>query len=240
MTGFSTHGAFLAAFATAPGLGVVLFKPDSTMLFVNETAVRLYGGGTIEEHIGRKLADLYPAEWAESRTKLLQRVAETDERLLGRTIWHGRRLEVSYQRVPDEDGDDPRVLVIIREGLTPKELLPSDVTVVDADILNLGPLSVLTPRELEVLALIGQGKSAKGIAEVLGCSPRTVERHRDSIGKKLDKRDRVSLALVARAAGLSLRDARVKHVESASRPTESKPGSQAEVKPEGPKVNRAD
>lgn len=194
-------------FAAIPGLGVGLLEADGTIVYINDTAARMYGGGTVEEHTGRRLGELYPPEWAAEKVSLLQRVIETNERLVVRYIWGGKRFEVQYQKI-EGDGDAPtRVLLTVREGITDDELIPDDFKVVTTGTANFGPLSVLSPRELEVLALIGQGKSAKVIGELLELSPRTVERHRDSIGKKLDKHDRVSLALVAQAAGLELRDA---------------------------------
>lgn len=44
----------------------------------------------------------------------------------------------------------------------------------------------LTPREQEVMRLIGQGQSNKQIAEALGISPRTVEIHRAHVMEKMD------------------------------------------------------
>ena len=72
---------------------------------------------------------------------------------------------------------------------------------------DLGPLEVLTPRELEVLALLGQGLSLKQIAKVLYRSVKTIDNHRASIGKKLAIDDRVKLAEIAFRAGLTVRDA---------------------------------
>ena len=46
-------------------------------------------------------------------------------------------------------------------------------------------LESLTPREVEVLALVAQGKTNRGIAEELGISPRTVETHRERVMAKL-------------------------------------------------------
>jgi DNA-binding NarL/FixJ family response regulator len=43
----------------------------------------------------------------------------------------------------------------------------------------------LTPRETEVLTLVAEGLSNRGIAEQLGISPRTVEAHRRVITQKL-------------------------------------------------------
>ena len=47
------------------------------------------------------------------------------------------------------------------------------------------PFDTLTIREREVLKLIAEGKSSKGIAELLFISPRTAEHHRANIRKKL-------------------------------------------------------
>lgn len=48
------------------------------------------------------------------------------------------------------------------------------------------PKPVLTPRESEILGLLGQGASSKQIARELDLSVRTVEAHRQSIKRKLD------------------------------------------------------
>jgi DNA-binding NarL/FixJ family response regulator len=47
------------------------------------------------------------------------------------------------------------------------------------------PLEALTPREREVLALMAEGRSNKGIAEVLVVTPHAVEKHVTSIFTKL-------------------------------------------------------
>lgn len=48
----------------------------------------------------------------------------------------------------------------------------------------------LTPRELQVLALIAQNEANKTIGERLGIRIRTVETHRDHINKKLGLKDK--------------------------------------------------
>jgi DNA-binding NarL/FixJ family response regulator len=48
-----------------------------------------------------------------------------------------------------------------------------------------GPLEELTPREREVLALMAEGLSNRGICEKLVVSPKTVETHVNSIFSKL-------------------------------------------------------
>lgn len=46
----------------------------------------------------------------------------------------------------------------------------------------------LTPREREVLIAVARGQTNKEIAAELGISPRTVETHRDGLGRKLGMR----------------------------------------------------
>lgn len=51
----------------------------------------------------------------------------------------------------------------------------------------------LTPRELDVVKLVGEAHTNEQIAQLLVISPRTVERHRENILGKLGMRDRVEL-----------------------------------------------
>ncbi|AMW30812.1 MULTISPECIES: response regulator [Arthrospira] len=60
-----------------------------------------------------------------------------------------------------------------------------------------GYLQDLTPRELEVLRLIGKGYSNREIAQELFISERTVKNHVSSILSRLNLRDRTQVALLA-------------------------------------------
>ena len=63
-------------------------------------------------------------------------------------------------------------------------------------------LSELTPRELEVLALLASGRSSKEIARKLVISPRTVTTHVQHILAKLDVNNRARAIAIAHQAGL--------------------------------------
>jgi DNA-binding NarL/FixJ family response regulator len=63
-------------------------------------------------------------------------------------------------------------------------------------------LDQLTPRELEVLRLIGRGMSRSQIAKTLSRSPKTVDGHREQIMAKLDIHDRGELVRFAIREGL--------------------------------------
>ncbi|MCP3905859.1 MAG: response regulator transcription factor [Planctomycetes bacterium] len=63
-------------------------------------------------------------------------------------------------------------------------------------------LDALTPREQEVLRLIGRGKTRAQIAEILCRSPKTIDGHRESIMEKLGIRDRAELVRFSIREGL--------------------------------------
>jgi DNA-binding NarL/FixJ family response regulator len=64
------------------------------------------------------------------------------------------------------------------------------------------PDTILTPREEEVLKLIAEGYSTREIANTLGISAKTVDRHRTNTLAKLGLRDRLELTRYAIRAGL--------------------------------------
>lgn len=71
-----------------------------------------------------------------------------------------------------------------------------------ADEPDLSRLSVLTEREREILALVGQGLTNDEIGKHLFLSPLTAKTHVSRIMSKLPARDRVQLVVVAYETGL--------------------------------------
>lgn len=63
-------------------------------------------------------------------------------------------------------------------------------------------LDSLTPREQEVLRLIGRGLSRSQIAQTLCRSPKTIDGHREALMEKLDIHDRAELVRFAIREGL--------------------------------------
>jgi DNA-binding CsgD family transcriptional regulator len=62
---------------------------------------------------------------------------------------------------------------------------------------SLNNLNNLTPREKQILDIIGAGKTTKQIAEELGVSASTVGNHRKHICKKLDLHSTAELVAYA-------------------------------------------
>lgn len=66
------------------------------------------------------------------------------------------------------------------------------------------PASSLTPRQIEVLLLVAQGRQNKQIAAELGIAERTVKLHITALLDTMDARNRTHLLVQARRAGLML------------------------------------
>ena len=66
-------------------------------------------------------------------------------------------------------------------------------------------LGLLTPRERQILKLIGEGHRNKEIADYLCISPKTAEKHRANLMKKLDLHSAAALTAFAMEKGLTTR-----------------------------------
>jgi DNA-binding NarL/FixJ family response regulator len=71
---------------------------------------------------------------------------------------------------------------------------------------NTSSLADLTPRELEILQLLLEGKTNKGIAREIAISVKTVEFHLDNIYRKVGVQTRIMAGLWAIRQGLQLRN----------------------------------
>ena len=92
-----------------------------------------------------------------------------------------RRLLASFH---DQTGDD-EWLVVLREE--------NDASAVESLIAAFR----LTQREAEVLYWVVQGKTSKDIGDILGSSPRTVNKHLEHVFEKLGVETRTAAANLA-------------------------------------------
>ena len=60
----------------------------------------------------------------------------------------------------------------------------------------------LTPREIEILKLVAEGFTSKAIARLLCISPKTADKHRTNIMRKLDLHSAAELTVYALKQGL--------------------------------------
>ncbi len=196
-----------------PSAGVAVARLSGELLYANDQAARMFLGNetTAESVQGQSLWALFPEKWMREWADFGAQVLRSGEPAMVRTVWQGRQV-LSWVHPLDADAPpaEARLLAISRfscdlpvggEDAEPR------FTVFESRFIRLGELDVLSPRELEVLALVGQGLSIKEIAAMLHRSEKTIQNHRDSIGAKLGLGNRVHVAAMARRAGLTQRDA---------------------------------
>lgn len=216
----SPAGSVWSALTADPLCGVSVITGDGRTLWMNDQAARLMHGhsATATEQLNKTWAERFSAEWIRERLSILNHIRQTGRPALVRSIWRGWQL---YQWIhPVEPDEVPmRVSVLEDSGVylvlhrrvssdaAKEQVSASEYESVVSEVPDMGPLAPLSPRELEVLVLIGQGMSAKEAASMLGRSVKTVEHHRESIGRKLHINDRVALANLAHRAGLTFADA---------------------------------
>ncbi|MEM8757168.1 MAG: LuxR C-terminal-related transcriptional regulator [Planctomycetota bacterium] len=174
--------------------------------FCNARSAFLFAESTPESCIGKNFVELFGEEWATRRIDMLRQIIASGKPAISRHIRFGRRIQSTVRPLRLDDQDDQSFLVITVEGEHEPDD-PSKFEIIESDVVHLGPLNTLTRRELEVLALVGHGLPTAQIASLMHRSPRTVERHLDSIRAKLNGANRVELAAFARRAGLRVEDA---------------------------------
>ena len=124
---------------------------------------------------------------------------ESREQVL-KAIYYGATVVLLKYQSRDEFRD-AFVLALDGKVALPRHILAQDLpaatpradTIVETVAALLPSETLLTPREREVMALIGNGHSVARIATALKLSPHTIRVHITRIMKKLDLRDRSSL-----------------------------------------------
>lgn len=110
-----------------------------------------------------------------------------------------------------KDASFEELLIAMRSVMLGKKYLSPDVSceLVDsylhphrASADRTAPLAALTSRERSILQLVAEGRTNRTAAEVLSVSPKTVEKHRASLMRKLGLRSATELALRAIELGL--------------------------------------
>ncbi len=212
-----------AALASEPATGVSVITAEGRIVYLNEQAAEIFLGPKVKvtDAAGQTLDELYPPEFADERHRLVQRVIDDDQPVLFRAIWRGHQhlswiypIHPNADLVPDGElvagtVNETKVLVITRRttGDAADAILTSaGIERVDADVIDIGELDILSPRELVVVALLGRGLSLKETARTLHRSVRTIETQRDSIGHKLRLAGRAELIKLVQRVGLTLDD----------------------------------
>jgi DNA-binding CsgD family transcriptional regulator len=151
---------------------------------------------------GKVLADLHDAGLAGERLELVRRVLARGEALVAYQLLNGRRFRLMFMPVV-EGGQASRCVVICCHTTVGDSLLhPGGPEPVTCSVATLGPLSMLTVRELDVLRELGLGQRRQAVAEKLAGSLRDMQAVVRSLRVKLAARDNFAVAIVAIRLGL--------------------------------------
>lgn len=103
-----------------------------------------------------------------------------------------------------KDAEAGEVAAAIRAAIRGEVHLDSEVARRLTQVLRSGPVgpALLTPRERQILALLGEGRSNREIANILVISERTARTHVSNVLSKLNLTSRTQAALLAIREGL--------------------------------------
>lgn len=203
------------AMSQSPGIGVSITDINGRLLFVNDTTMVLFSEQTNVDYNGKSIADFHPPEFVAERLAMLRRVIEESKTVRLRHVYHGRRIESTLWPVKDKRPPFNRVIVVSHQS-TFELGLPIEggaIETVSTNYIDLGSLSVLSRRELEVLVLLGHGLSVPRTAAILHRSPKTIQRHKASISEKLGLRGQAEIVQIVTELGLELSDAKLKRYQ---------------------------
>ncbi len=196
------------ALCNDPNTGVVVIDADGAFQYANNQAVTLIFGTdepASKKLIGRSITDVLPPVAAADRWRAISKVFKTGTPVLFRSICKGYQNHTWMQPIRNSPEDQVHsVLLTIRRA--------SDDAAVESPVIyeyecaqvnDLGELEVLSSREIEVLAMLG----IRAVADALKRSSKTIEKHRDSISRKLKAKTRADLVRLVQQAGLTRADA---------------------------------
>jgi DNA-binding CsgD family transcriptional regulator len=168
------------------GLPAALIDRDGMIRWQNGAAVLLRG-----RHVGDHFADLVVPE---EQPDVRERIA--------RILSHGEPAEFTV-RVPCPDGEPVSIQLSaapVRDGVTVIGIFGLGYVIDQAATAPIG--TDLTPRQLEVLHLLGEGRSTDEIAAHLSLKPTTVRNHVANLLTALGVHSRLQAVVAASKAGL--------------------------------------
>ncbi|MBM4107804.1 MAG: PAS domain-containing protein [Phycisphaerae bacterium] len=193
-------GAVWQALVLDSGSAVAIVDVDGVVRFGNAAFDRMLGLDS-GSSVGRRLHEVFPPTIAEERAAIVREVAtqgqqRTLQGMVGATWRH-----TTFRPLGTGPDGKATVLIVCTSGA--EDARSEDgAPVATARTHDLGDLSMLTTRELEILKLIARGLSTADIGKSLHRSVKTIEWHRVALGNKLGVSNRVELARIAIRAGL--------------------------------------
>lgn len=165
--------------------------------------------GKLQDVPDRSILRLIPEARGRERLAHVRRVISNRKPCVLRSVAAGMQFVTHILPLEDTAGAPQScafALHLRTEGRIERDQFPANSDYVEADHNDFGPLAGLTKREAEVLALLAEGADGPEIADKLHRSAETVSSHQKSLYAKLRCPSRMHAMIIARRAGLSMRD----------------------------------
>lgn len=200
------------AFFDRSTTAMTVLREDGLIVYRNRATAELFRPPPEDDTqvIGKSILDMEPRSFFEERVSLMRRLVREERDGVVRDIWQGQQILTHLRLLPRQDSQALRLFLVVHQPVGGEQApgpAAGSTYFHDPENQDLGPLALLSPRELEVLALVGQGMTAAQIAATIHRSEETVNTHRASLLRKLNCQNAVQLALIAYRAGLKYSDA---------------------------------
>jgi DNA-binding CsgD family transcriptional regulator len=191
--------ASIAPLAADPDICALARDVSMRLLWCND-AYAANMGSTPARLAGTTIYDTMTREQAQERTELMSGVVEDGRMHAYQQFWVGKRwLTRVWPLDPAYFNKEGFFVLITRlSDATPR--LEAEIHFVRS--ADLGPLGILSPRELEVFYYLATGMSAADVARTLFRSEKTVGRHVENIHRKMGYTNRAQLVREAVESGL--------------------------------------
>ncbi len=183
-------------------VGVMIVSADGHLVWYSRNVPKIFGASPDHDYSGKRIDEIFHEEFANERIEWIRQVISDGQTMRVSHLYQGDQM---ISTIMPLERDTVSTYASI---LTRRERLRDDnsANVTKSQLVDLGPLSTLSGRELEVLILLGHGHSVPETAKLLHRSPRTIEQHKASIGRKLGTSVIADIARRVGEVGLQMND----------------------------------
>ncbi len=189
-------------FDGVPGCAAVALDSSMRILWCNEEFARVHGS-TPAHATGSDLASKIPAPMARERETLVRPALEEGKSVAFVQLDRGIRWLTRVWPLDADAFGKPGVFMVLKQGTVRRDPSAPASSLPIAKVGDLGELDALTPRELEVFYHLAAGMTVAEIGELLHRSPKTVERHLESLHRKMNFKNRAELVREAVERGVT-------------------------------------
>lgn len=199
---------FIKLLKCDPEVGVAIVSGDGRLITYSENMPAVFGADASRDYQGMQLDEVFLSEFADERNEFILQAIRSETPIHIEHLLQASRI-VSTIMPLDRNAEPPYAAIFSRRGKLDDH---APVRKVHTQYVDLGHLAALSKRELEVLVLLGHGHSVPQAAKILHRSPRTIEQHKSSIGRKLGSSSLATLAKTVGQIGLTFDDLELQRI----------------------------